>query len=125
MPTGVILCITRVLGVEQKIALIIDETMGIACKVIKDIEIIIIISEKIVIEVKIMTGTGVGHYIHRSELGETTEVQAMVGLGQDQQILQTEIGLDVLSVKSMIILLGSVLLNEKIGRQNKYNRCLA
>ena len=54
-----------------------------------------------------------------------TEVQAMVGLGQDQEWVQTEIGLDVLSVESMTILLGSILLDEKIGRQNKYNRCLA
>ena len=50
----------RTLGVEQEIALIIEETTGITCKVIKDIETIIIIEET-VIEVKIMTGTGVGH----------------------------------------------------------------
>ena len=49
----------------------------------------------------------------------------MVGLGQDQEQVQTEIGSDVLSVESMTILLGSVLLDKKIGRQNKYNRCLA
>ena len=34
-----------------------------------------------------------------------------------------EIGLDVLNVESMTILPGSVLLDEKIWRQNKYNRC--
>ena len=54
-----------------------------------------------------------------------TEVQTMVSLGQDQEQVQTEIGLDVSSVKSMTMLLGSVLLDEKIGRQNQYNRCLA
>ena len=54
-----------------------------------------------------------------------TEVQAMVGLGQDQEQVQTEIGLDVSSVESMIILQGSVLLDKKTGTQNKYNRCLA
>ena len=54
-----------------------------------------------------------------------TEAQAMVGLGQDQEQIQTEIRLDVLSVESTIILLGIVLLDEKIGRQNKYNKCLA
>ena len=54
-----------------------------------------------------------------------TEAQAMVGLGQDQDQVQLEIGLDVLSVESTTISLGSVLLDEKIRRQNKYNRCLA
>ena len=41
------------------------------------------------------------------------EVQAMVDLGQDQEQVQTEIGLDVLSVESMTILPGSVLLGGK------------
>ena len=50
------------------------------------------------------------------EVGEMTEVQAMVGLGQDQEWVQIEIGLNVLSVESMTILLGSVLLDGKIGR---------
>ena len=54
-----------------------------------------------------------------------TEAQAMVGLGQDQEQVPIEIGLDVSSVESTTILLGSVLLDEKIWRQNKYNRCLA
>ena len=61
MPTGVVLHTTRILGAEQEIALIIEETTGITCEVIKDIEIIIIITEEMVIEVKIMTGTEVGH----------------------------------------------------------------
>ena len=60
MSTGVVPCITRTLGVEQEIALIIEETMSITWDVIKDIETIIII-EEMVIEIKIMTGTGVGH----------------------------------------------------------------
>ena len=51
---------TRTLGVEQEIALIIEETMDITCEVIKGIETIIIIEET-VIEVEITTGTGVGH----------------------------------------------------------------
>ena len=54
-----------------------------------------------------------------------TGAQAMVGLGQDQERVQTEIGLDVSSVECMTISLGGVLLDEKIGRQNKYNRYLA
>ena len=49
----------------------------------------------------------------------------MVDLGQDQEQVQTEIGLDVLSVESTTILPGSILLGEKIGRQNKYNGCSA
>ena len=61
MPTGVILHTTRILGAEQEIALMIEETMGITCEVSKDIEIIIIITEEMVIEVEIMTGTEVGH----------------------------------------------------------------
>ena len=60
MSTGVIPCITRTLGVEQEIALIIEETMGTTHEVIKDIGTIIII-EEMVIEVDIMTGTGIGH----------------------------------------------------------------
>ena len=54
-----------------------------------------------------------------------TELQAMVGLGQDQEQVQTEMGTDVSNAESTTILLGGVLLDEKIGRQNKYNRCLA
>ena len=61
MPTGVILCITRILGAEQEIALIAEETMGIICEVIRDIEVIITITKEMVIEVEIMTGTEVGH----------------------------------------------------------------
>ena len=46
---------TRTLGVEQEIALIIEETMGITHEVIKDIETIIIIDETI-IEVEVTKG---------------------------------------------------------------------
>ena len=59
MSTGVVQCITRTLGVDQEIALITEETTGITCEVIKDIETIIM--EGMVIEDEIMTGTGVGH----------------------------------------------------------------
>ena len=61
MPTGVIPPIARILGAEQEVALIIEEITDIICKVIRDIEIIITITEEVVIEVKIMTGTEVGH----------------------------------------------------------------
>ena len=61
MPTGFVLHITRILGAEQEVALIIEETTDIIFEVIRDIEIIITITEETVIEVKIMTGTEVGH----------------------------------------------------------------
>ena len=61
--------------------------MGITCEVIRDIETIII-TEETVIEVEILTRTEVGHWIDRSEVGEMTEAQAMVGLGQDQEHYQ-------------------------------------
>ena len=61
MPTRVVLHTTRILGAEQEITLIIEETMGIISKVIRDIEIIITITEEMVIEVKFMTGTEVGY----------------------------------------------------------------
>ena len=61
MPTGVVPCIARILGAEQEVALIIEETMDIIHEVIRDIEIIITITEEMVIEVKIMTGTEVGY----------------------------------------------------------------
>ena len=40
----------------------------------------------------------------------------MVGLGQDQGQVQTEIGLDALSVESTITLQGNVWLDEKTER---------
>ena len=40
----------------------------------------------------------------------------MAGLGQNQGEVQTEIGLDALSVESMIILQGNVWLDEKRER---------
>ena len=61
MPIGVIPHTIRILGAEQEVALIIEETMDIICEVIRDIEIIIIITEETAIEVKIMTGIEVGH----------------------------------------------------------------
>ena len=61
MPIGVIPHIIRILGAEQEVALIIDKTKYIICEVIRDIEIIIIITEEMVIEVKITTVIEVGH----------------------------------------------------------------
>ena len=61
MPIGVILHKTRILGAEQEVALIIEGTMGIIHEVIRDMEIVIRITEEMVIEVKITTGREVGH----------------------------------------------------------------
>ena len=48
----------------------------------------------------------------------------MEDLGQDQGQVQTEIGLDALSVDSTITLKGNVQLDEKTERWGRYNRCL-
>ena len=78
--------------------------MDITCEAAKGIEIITMFIEEIIIEVKVMIEIGVGHQIDRTEVEEETEAQVMVDLGQDQGQVQTEIGLDVLSVESMIVL---------------------
>ena len=61
MPIGVIPYITRTLGAEQEVILIIEEAMDIICEVITDIELITTIIEGAVIEVKVMTEIEVGH----------------------------------------------------------------
>ena len=48
----------------------------------------------------------------------------MVGLGQDQGQVQTEIELEASCVGSMITLQGNVQLEEKTERSSKYSRCL-
>ena len=50
--TGVIQYITRTLGVEQEVILTIEEAMDIICEVIKDTEIITIVIEGMVTDVK-------------------------------------------------------------------------
>ena len=61
MPTEVVPHTTRILGTEQEVTLIIEETKDIILDVIRGIDIIITITEEMVIEVKIMTGIEVGH----------------------------------------------------------------
>ena len=61
MHTGVFLCITRTLGTEQEVILIIEEATDIICKLIRDIEISTTIAEGTVIEVKVTTEIEVGH----------------------------------------------------------------
>ena len=82
--------------------------MDIIHEVVRGIEIIIMIIEEIIIEVKVMIEIGVEHYIDRTEVEEETEAQVIVDLGPDQEQVQIEIGLDVLSVESTITLQGNV-----------------
>ena len=80
MHTGVIQYITRTFRLKQEVILTIDEAMDIICEVIKDTEIITIVIEGMVTEVRVMIEIEVGHYIDRIEVGEMIEVQVMVGL---------------------------------------------
>ena len=73
---------------------------------------------------RVMIETEVGHKIDRIEAGETIEVQVMVGLVQGQEQVQID-RIRCFECREYDILQGSVLLEEKIGRQNKCNRCLA
>ena len=61
MHTGVIQYKTRTLGVGQEVIVTIEEAMDIICEVIKDTEIITIVIERMVTEVRVMIETEVGH----------------------------------------------------------------
>ena len=61
MHTGVNLHITRTLGVEQEVILIIKEATDIIHEVIRDIEIITMTTKGMVIEDKVTTEIEVGH----------------------------------------------------------------
>ena len=94
----------KILEEETEVTLAIEEITDIICKVFRDIGTIIMIIGETIIEVKATIEIGVGHYIDRTEVEGETEAQVMVGLGQDEGQVQTEIGLDALSVESMITL---------------------
>ena len=66
---------------------------------------IIAITEGETLGAKIMKEIGVGHMIGKTEeIAEgTIEVLVIVGLGQVQEQVQIEIGLDVLSAENMTI----------------------
>ena len=57
------------------------------------------------LETKAMKETGVGHMIGKTEVitEGTIEASVIVGLGQVQEQVQIEIGLDVLSAENMTI----------------------
>ena len=79
--------------------------MDITQEVIKGMgDLIIIMIQKEVIEVKIRIGIGVGHMRDRLEIEEIAEVQATVDQDLVQRQVQIEIGLDALSVGNMITL---------------------
>ena len=74
--------------------------MDIICEVIKGMgEIILIITEEVVIEVKVMIGIGVGCIKDRIQTEETIEVLVIVGQDQAQGQVQIEIGSDVLKYR--------------------------
>ena len=96
--------IVKIIEVRQDMILIIEVVTGIIQEVIKGMGIIIAIIEEVVIEIKIMIGTGVGHMKDRIETEETVEVHVIVDLDHVQGQVQIEIGLYVLSEGNMIIL---------------------
>ena len=102
--------------------------MSIICKVVRDIEGIIIITiEEVTIEIKIIIGIGVGHLKDKVQIGEMAEAKITVGPGEVLEQVQIEIGFDVLNVESMITSHKNVQLNRPdnpVGKLNKYSRCL-
>ena len=62
------------------------------------------ITEEVAIEIKHIIEAGTGHLRDKIEIGEMTEVRAIVGLHQVLGQVQIETELDALSVESMIIL---------------------
>ena len=86
--------------------------MGTIHEVITGMGDIIIITEEVVVEIKITIGIVVGHMKNRVGTEETVEAQVIVDQDWVQEQVQIEIGLDVLNVGNMITLLGSVQLGK-------------
>ena len=78
MCTEVIQNIIKIIDAGQDIILIIEVVMDIICEVIKDMGEIIIITEEVVIEVKVIIGIGVVHTKDRIDTEETIEVLVIV-----------------------------------------------
>ena len=80
-----------------------------------------------VIEMTVMTEAGSGpekgHFFRNMATMQETEVQAVVGPGQDQEQVQTRIEFDVISVGNMIILQGTVPLLGKKRKLNSSKKC--
>ena len=61
MPIGDVQCITKTSEVELEVILAIEEIMDIMCEVARGIKTITMITEGIIIQIKIMVEIGVGH----------------------------------------------------------------
>ena len=107
----------KTIEVGQGMILIIEVAMGIIQEVIRGMGgKIIAITEGETLEIKIMTGIGVGHTKDRAETEGTVEALVIVDQGQVQGHLQIEMELDVLSVGNMITLQGTVQLDKQVGK---------
>ena len=91
MCTEVIQDIIKIIEAVQDIILIMEVVIDIKHEVIKGMGEIIIITEEVVIEVKVMIGIGVGHMKDRKETEETIEMLVIVGTDQVQGQVQIEI----------------------------------
>ena len=97
--------------------LIIEVAMDIIQEVINGMGgQIIAITEGETLEIKIMTGIGVGHMKDRTEIEGTVETLVIVDQGQVQGQLQIEIKSDVLSVGNTITLQGTVQLGKQVRK---------
>ena len=97
----------------QGVILIIEVAMGIIQEVIKGMGgEIIAITEGEMLEIKIMTGIGVGHTKDRAETEGTVEALVIVDQGKVQGQWQMETEFDVLSVGNMITFWGTVQLDK-------------
>ena len=80
--------ITKILEAGQDMVPIMEVVMDIICRVIKDKGDIIIITEEVIIEIKVSIGIGVGHLRDRLEMGETVEARVILGQGQVLELVQ-------------------------------------
>ena len=108
--------IIKIIEVGQDMILVIEVVMGIIQDIIKGMDgIIIVITEEVVLEIKITIEIGVGYMKDRIEMEETVEAQVIVGQDQVQDQAQIEIGLDDLNVGN-IISQGNVILGKQVGK---------
>ena len=71
--------IIKIIEVGQDMILVIEVVTGIIQEVIKGMEgIIVVMTEEVVIEIKIMIEIGVGHMKDRIEMEGTVEAQVIV-----------------------------------------------
>ena len=95
----------RIIEVGQDMILIIEAVMGKIQEAIKSMGgQTVAITEEETLEIKIMTGIGVGHVKGRVEIEGTVGTLVIVDQGQVQGQLQIETELDVSNVGNMITL---------------------